>query len=99
MTDFMAQAVVDTKSAWYSKVNWLAALTALATTLNELLPMVPAQYQHAVTVAIVVVGGLSTIIAKTFYTTTVTPSSASKAPLVQEEAVTSALNVGQTKKS
>ena len=94
----MAQAVVATKSAWYSKVNWLAALTALATTLNELLPMAPAQYQHAITVAIVIVGGLSTIVAKTFYTTTVTPSSAAKAPIVPETAVTAALNVAQSNK-
>lgn len=76
---------VQVKSAWLSKVNWIAGLSAALVVLNQTtdllqqaLPFIPAQYQHWVTVAIAVIGGVATIIAKTNFTTTVTPSSAAK---------------------
>ncbi len=73
---------VTVKSAWASKVNWLAGATAFLVSANELLnqvaPFLPAPYAHDATIAITIIGGLSTIIAKTFYTTTVTPSAAAK---------------------
>lgn len=74
----MKTATVDVKSAWASKVNWIAGASALLVSLNEVLsevaPFVPPKYAHWISIALAVVGGLSTIIAKTFYTTTVTPS-------------------------
>lgn len=74
----MKTATVDVKSAWASKVNWIAGSSALLVSLNEVLsevaPFVPPKYAHWINIALAVVGGLSTIIAKTFYTTTVTPS-------------------------
>lgn len=73
---------VEVKSAMSSKVNWIAAATALLASANEILnqvaPILPAPYSHDATVAISVIGALSTIIARTFYTTALTPSSAAK---------------------
>lgn len=85
-TDSNAAPVpVKVKSAWLSKVNWIAGLTAVAVVLNQTtdllqqaLPFVPAQYQHWFTVGIAITGGIATIIAKTNFTTTITPSSAAK---------------------
>jgi hypothetical protein len=71
------------QSAVSSKINWIAGLSTAVVVLNEttneltqLLPFVPEKYKHYVTVGIVVLGGLATIIVRTFFTTTVTPSSA-----------------------
>lgn len=85
-TDTSAPVVtVPVKSAGLSKVNWIAGLTAAAVVLSQttdllqqMLPFVPPKYQHWVTVGIAVTGGLGTIIAKTFFSTTITPSSAAK---------------------
>lgn len=78
-------AQVAVKSAWLSKINWIAGLTMLLAFLSQttdllqqLMPFVPPQYQHYVTLGIVLAGGLATIITKTFFTTTVTPASAAK---------------------
>lgn len=74
--------VVPVKSAWSSKINWIASVSALLVSANELLnqlaPFAPPQYAHDITIAIAVVGAISTVIAKTFYTTSVTPSAAAK---------------------
>lgn len=67
--------IAPVKSAWASKTNWIAAIGAIIALLNELLPIVPAQYQHDVTVAVTVLTAISTIISRTFFTTTLTPSS------------------------
>ena len=73
---------VTVKSALASKVNWLAGATALLASANEVLnqvaPFLPPPYAHDATIAITIIGALSTIIARTFYTTTVTPSAAAK---------------------
>lgn len=71
-------ALVDVKSAWWSKVNWAAALTGLATVSAALLPIVPAKYQAEAAAIVAAIGTITTIILKTFYTTSVTPSSAAK---------------------
>ena len=72
---------VATASPFTSKINWIQLLGGLAALLNELLPVIPAQYQHYLTVAIIVLTGVSTIVARTFYTTSIinqsVPSSAS----------------------
>lgn len=79
MTDTVTAPV---KPAIASKVNWIAASTAILAALNEILnqalPLIPAPYDHDVTVAITVIGAISTIIARTYYTTAITPSSAAK---------------------
>lgn len=85
-TDNSAAAVpVQVKSAWLSKLNWISALTAIASAANELTgalqqvaPFVPAKYQHYVTVGIIVTGAIANIIVKTKFTNTITPSSAAK---------------------
>lgn len=72
----MAQVVVAVKPATSSAINWIAGLSTLGVTLNELLPIVPVKYQPYVTAVIAIIGGVSVIVRKTFYTTTITPASA-----------------------
>ena len=78
----MNTVTVPVKSALSSKINWSAGLTTLLASANEILnqvqPMLPAPYNHDITIAIMVVGGLYTIIVRTFYTTAITTSSAAK---------------------
>ena len=78
----MENVTVPVKSSLASKVNWIAGLTALVASLNELtdalnqlMPFVPPQYQHYVTVGIVIAGGIATIITRSFFTTSVTTAS------------------------
>lgn len=83
----MADTVLaPVKPAIASKVNWIAGLTAAVAALNETtdflqqaLPFIPPKYQHLVTAGIAVAGGVATIITRTFFTTSLTPSSAGKA--------------------
>lgn len=78
----MNTVTVPVKSAITSKVNWLAALTAGLASANEILnqiqPILPAPYNHDVTIAIMIIGAVSTVIARTFYTTELTTQSAAK---------------------
>lgn len=69
---------VAVKSAWASKVNWIAALTALSALITQFTPLLPPADQGEATAAVTVIGTLLTIVTKTFFTTTVTPSSAAK---------------------
>lgn len=80
-----ASVTVPVKSAAASKVNWIAGLSATLVVLNEttdllqqVLPVVPAKDQHWVTAGIAIVGGIATIITRTFFTTSITASSVPK---------------------
>lgn len=92
------QVIVNVKSAWASKINWIAGATAALATLNDLLPIVPPAYQHYVTAAIAIIGGVLLIYTKTFQSASITPSSLPKVPSVTtEEAQTAKLNNNQIK--
>ena len=76
----MPTQVVDVKSAWFSKVNWTAALSALLTLLVAFgLPLTEEQ-KAGVLSAVGVIGPVIVMILKTYFTTTVTPASAAKLP-------------------
>lgn len=79
-TDSNSAASVPVKSAWASKVNWAQGVSALATCATALIAAanLPAEQAAALTAAVAGVGQLATIIIKTFFTTTITPSSAAK---------------------
>lgn len=85
--------IADVKSPFASKVNWVLLLTGLVDAANELLPLVPAQYQHNVTLAVTAIGLVLGIIAKTFYTTSV--SSTSIPSVVPVSVVTHSDDTGQ----
>lgn len=74
----MNQAVVETKSAWLSKINWTAGVAGTATVLNffsgNKLNITPEQ-QLAIVTTISVIGNIATWVFKTWFTPTVTPSS------------------------
>jgi hypothetical protein len=71
------QATVDVKSAWLSKINWIQVVALAGTTATGLIgafnldPVTAAK----VTAIVAIVGQVATVIVKTFFTSTVTPSS------------------------
>ena len=71
--------VVDVQSAWWSKINWAQAVGVIASILVivsggkiDLSPELQASAVLAIQAAI----SLLTVVFKTFFTTTITPSSA-----------------------
>lgn len=71
----MTVAAVAIKSPLASKVNWIAGIAALIAAGNDMLPIIPDKYRHYVTGAVAVLGGILTIVTKTFYTTTISSAS------------------------
>lgn len=73
-------ATVDVKSAWASKVNWAQGVAAAATFATALIAAanLPAAQAAELTAAVAGIGQLATIIIRTFFTTSITPSSAAK---------------------
>lgn len=67
--------IVATKSAWLSKTNWAAAATGLGVIITQFLPFIPAAYQGKATAAVALLGAIGVWITKTFYTTSISPSS------------------------
>lgn len=71
---------VPVKSAFASKINWLQAITAAGTFATALISAanLPATQAAELTASVAAVGQLATVICRTFFTTSVTPSSAAK---------------------
>lgn len=69
--------IAPVKSPWYSKVNWIQGVGATVVFINELSPLLPEKYKHWATLAVVLLTGGSTIIVKTFFTTSISSSSVS----------------------
>jgi hypothetical protein len=67
--------VVQTKSAWKSKTNRIAAGTAAAAFITALTPLFPPKYQPVATAFVALLGSLGIGYVKTYQTDTVTPSS------------------------
>ena len=70
--------VVNIKSGWFSKINWTQAIQAIAAVIviatGGKINITPEQ-QLMLVGAIVVVGNISTVIIKQYFTPTVTPQS------------------------
>ena len=79
------QVSVSVKSAWLSKINWTQAVSGAAMIIAYLsggkMSLTPDQ-QAALVVSIGVLGNVATWVIKTWFTATVTPSSAVQAPIV-----------------
>jgi uncharacterized membrane protein len=71
-------ATVDVKSAWMSKINWVQVLSVLASILVVFGVNIPPELQAEIATVITALNGIATIVMKTWFTTTVTPSSAVK---------------------
>lgn len=69
------QVVVPTKSAWLSKINWTQGIAALAMVLTFFGLDLDAKTQAEILAGIVGVQSVVTWLMKTFFTSTVTPSS------------------------
>ena len=79
MTD--PQVVVPVKSAWLSKINWTQAVASVAMVLTLVTGNAVAltgDQQSAIVVTIGVIGNIVTFVMKTWFTKSVTPSSAAK---------------------
>ncbi len=67
---------VDIKSAWLSKINWTQVVSVVASLLVVFGLDIPPETQAHIATAITALTGLVTIVMKTFFTTSITPSSA-----------------------
>lgn len=75
----MNQVTVSVQSAWWSKINWTQGVSLLSTVLTLTLGAaysIPADTQLAIVASIQGVTNVATWVMKTFFTTTITPSSA-----------------------
>lgn len=70
--------IVEEKSSWFSKVNWAQVLTVVFTMLAAFGFNVPEDLRVNIMAAVTALGGLVTIIMRTYFTTTITPASAKK---------------------
>ncbi len=71
-------AEVDIKSAWLSKINWVQVASVAASILVVFGINVPPELQAQIAAAITAISAIVTIVMKTWFTTTITPSSAAK---------------------
>lgn len=69
---------VAVKSAWWSKINWVQAVTMLATIATVFGFDFPPELQAKIVATITGISGVATVILRTWFTTTVTPASADK---------------------
>ncbi len=66
---------VPVVSAWYSKINWTQALSVGVMLATMAGVVVPAGLQETLLAAIVAVQAVVTVVLKTYFTSSVTPSS------------------------
>lgn len=71
-------AEVDVKSAWYSKINWTQMVGPAVSVAAFFGLNLSADDMAKVIIGVQAVQSIVTVIMKTFFTTTVTPSSAAK---------------------
>ena len=72
------EVVVPVKSAWFSKINWTQAIAFLAMLVSYFGINVDPATQAAILAAITAISTIVTWIMKTFFTKSITPSSAAK---------------------
>ena len=71
-------AEVEVKSAFLSKINWTQLISVLASLLVVFGVDFPPELQAHIAAAITAISAIVTVVMKTWFTTTVTPSSAAK---------------------
>lgn len=69
---------VAVKSAWWSKINWTAAISVLASVGVVFGLHIPPEDQARIVLTINAISGVATVILRTWFTTSVTPSVADK---------------------
>jgi uncharacterized protein (DUF697 family) len=75
----MDSVLVETKSAWLSKINWTQGIAMVAMMASVFGLDLDAKTQADILAGIIAVQGIVTWIMKTWFTKTVTPSAAAKA--------------------
>lgn len=71
-------AVVDVKSSWASKINWVQLMSVLASLLVVFGINIPPELQAQVAAAITALSGIITIVMRTWFTKEITAASAAK---------------------
>ena len=69
-------AEVDVQSAWLSKINWGEVIKVAAAFLAVKGINIPPEVQNDILLAIISIGGVYTFVVKTWFTKTITASSA-----------------------
>lgn len=75
----MSDITVVIKSSWFSKINWTQAVAFLGMIFTMFGIDVPEDVKAAIVSAIVAISTVITWVLRTFFTTSITPSSAKKA--------------------
>lgn len=88
------QVVVPVKSAWSSRINWIAAITGAGSLITAFLPFIPQEYQGKAVAAVALLGAVGVWYQRTFQTTSVTPSSVPTPTPNFTTVVTAARNAG-----
>lgn len=70
--------IVEEKSAWYSKINITSVITVIFTLLTAFGMPIPDELKVQILAAISAISSVVIIVWKTWFTTTITPASASK---------------------
>lgn len=78
MADTAPTVIVEEKSSFLSKINWTAVVTVVFTMLTAFGINIPDDLKINILAAISAISSVVIIVWKTWFTTTVTPSSAAK---------------------
>lgn len=70
--------VVEEKSAWLSKINWTQILTVVFTLLAAFGVNIPEEMKVNIIAAVTAIGGIVTVVMRTWFTTKVTSASAAR---------------------
>lgn len=78
MADASPTVVTEEKSAWLSKINWAAIISVGFTLLAAFGVNIPDELKIQIMAMVSAIGGIATVVMRTWFTTKVTPSSAAK---------------------
>lgn len=69
---------METKSAWASRINWTAAISALLTLLAAFGLPISEEMKVQIMALVGTLSPIAVILLKTFFTTTITPAAAAR---------------------
>lgn len=78
MADTAPTVIVEEKSSFLSKINWASVISVVFTMLAAFGLNIPDELKVQILAAVSAITGIVTVVLRTYFTTTVTPTSAKK---------------------
>lgn len=78
MADTAPTVIVEEKPAFLSKVNWASVISVVFTMLAAFGLNIPDELKVQILAAVSAITGIVTVVLRTYFTTTITPTSAKK---------------------